>query len=115
MLSRCWPTVSPDARTVAFARYSQDTSANVYVVALTGGEPCQLTADKASMFGLAWVPDADLVLSSDRERLVSSLVSLGESILESSDRGAQTHRRVISLVEKLAQYGSANQRSPFSR
>jgi Tol biopolymer transport system component len=61
-----WPTVSPDGRTVAFARYSQDTSANVYLVPLSGGEPRQLTADKASIFGLAWTPDADLVLAWDR-------------------------------------------------
>lgn len=61
-----WPAVSPDGRTVAFARYSQDTSANVYVVPLSGGEPRQLTLDKASIFGIAWTSDADLVLSSDR-------------------------------------------------
>jgi Tol biopolymer transport system component len=61
-----WPAVSPDGRTVAFARYSQDTSANIHIVPVTGGEPRQLTADKASIFGLAWTPDADLVFASDR-------------------------------------------------
>jgi hypothetical protein len=61
-----WPAVSPDGTTVAFARYSQDTSANVYVVPLSGGEPRQLTADKASIFGITWTSDADLLLSSDR-------------------------------------------------
>jgi Tol biopolymer transport system component len=61
-----WPAVSPDGRTVAFARYSQDTSANVHVVPLTGGEPRQVTAEKASIFGLAWTTDAELVFSSDR-------------------------------------------------
>ena len=61
-----WPAVSPDGRTVAFARYSQDTTANIYVVPATGGEPRQVTADKASIFGLAWSTDAELVFSSDR-------------------------------------------------
>jgi Tol biopolymer transport system component len=61
-----WPSVSPDGRTVAFARYSQDTSANVYIVPLSGGEPQQVTSDEASIFGLAWTPNAELVFSSDR-------------------------------------------------
>jgi Tol biopolymer transport system component len=61
-----WPAVSPDGRTIAFARYSQDTSANVHVVPLAGGEPRPLTADKASIFGLAWATDHELVFSSDR-------------------------------------------------
>jgi Tol biopolymer transport system component len=61
-----WPALSPDGRTVAFARYSQDTSANVYVVPLTGGEPHQVTADKASLFGLAWTSNTELVFSSNR-------------------------------------------------
>jgi len=61
-----WPAVSPDGRTVAFARYSQDTSANVYLVPLTGGEPRQVTADKASIFGLGWMPNGDVIFSSDR-------------------------------------------------
>jgi Tol biopolymer transport system component len=61
-----WPAVSADGRTVAFARYSQDTSANIYTVPVAGGEPRQVTADKASIFGLTWAPDADLIFSSDR-------------------------------------------------
>ena len=61
-----WPAVSPDGTTVAFARYSQDTSANVHVVPLTGGEPRQLTVDKASIFGLAWTAEGELIFSSDR-------------------------------------------------
>jgi Tol biopolymer transport system component len=61
-----WPAVSADGRTVAFARYSQDTSANIYTVPVAGGDPHQVTADKASIFGLTWTLDADLVFSSDR-------------------------------------------------
>jgi Tol biopolymer transport system component len=33
---------------------------------LSGGEPRRVTADKASIFGLAWATDTDLVFSSDR-------------------------------------------------
>lgn len=32
-----------------------------------GGEPRQVTADKASILGLAWTPDGELVFSSDRD------------------------------------------------
>ena len=62
-----WPAISPDGRMVAFARYSQDTSANIHIAPITGGEPRQVTADKASIFGLAWTPDGELVFSSDRD------------------------------------------------
>ena len=61
-----WPAVSPDGSTVAFARYSQDTSANIYLVPVSGGDPRRLTADKASIFGVAWSADTELVFSSDR-------------------------------------------------
>ena len=61
-----WPAVSRDGTTVAFARYSQDTSANIYLVRVSGGEPRQVTADKASIFGLAWATDTELVFSSNR-------------------------------------------------
>ena len=62
-----WPVVSRDGTAVAFARYSQDTSANVYVMPLTGGPSRQLTTDKASIFGIAWSAETDLVFSSDRD------------------------------------------------
>lgn len=62
-----WPAVSHDGQTLAFARYPQDTSANIYLMPMGGGEPRQVTADKASLFGLAWTPDGrQLVFSSDR-------------------------------------------------
>ena len=61
-----WPAVSPDGTTVAFARYSQDTSANIYLVPVGGGEPRQVTSEKASIFGLAWVTSTELVFSSNR-------------------------------------------------
>lgn len=62
-----WPAVSPDGKTVAFARYSQDTSANIFVVPVTGGTARPLTADKASISGLAWASDDELVFASDRD------------------------------------------------
>lgn len=62
-----WPAVSPDGRTVAFARYSQDTSANIYLIPMAGGDPRRVTADKGSIFGLAWTPEGrQIILSSDR-------------------------------------------------
>jgi Tol biopolymer transport system component len=62
-----WPAVSPDGNTVAFARYSQDTSANINIVPFKGGEPRQLTADKASIFGIAWTTNGEVLFSSDRD------------------------------------------------
>ena len=62
-----WPAVSPDGLTLAFARYPQDSSANIYLVPLAGGAPRQLTTEKGSLFGLTWTPDGkQLVFSSDR-------------------------------------------------
>jgi Tol biopolymer transport system component len=62
-----WPAVSPDGRTLAFARYSQDTSARIFAMPLAGGEPSPLTTDGAPIFGLAFTPDAnEIVFASDR-------------------------------------------------
>jgi len=62
-----WPAVSPDGTTVAFARYSQDTAANINIVPFKGGDPRQLTADKASIFGIAWTTNGEVLFSSDRD------------------------------------------------
>jgi Tol biopolymer transport system component len=61
-----WPAVSPDGRSVAFARYTQDTSAKIHVAPLTGGRPREVTADTSSIFGLTWTRDGGLIFSSDR-------------------------------------------------
>src|SRR5262249_20017097 len=62
-----WPAVSPDGRTLAFARFPQDTAANIFTVPLGGGEPRQITKERSTFWGLAWTPDGrDITYSSDR-------------------------------------------------
>jgi Tol biopolymer transport system component len=62
-----WPSVSPDGRTLAFARFPQDGMPTIYVQPLTGGEPRQITSDTATIMGLVWTPDGkEVVFSSDR-------------------------------------------------
>ena len=62
-----WPTVSPDGRSVAFAEFPQDSSANIYIQPLDGGVPRRITDDKANIRGLSWTPDGrELVFASDR-------------------------------------------------
>jgi Tol biopolymer transport system component len=63
-----WPAVSSDGRTVAFARYSQDIGANIHLMSSSGGQPRPITAEKASLYGLAWSPDGrDVIFSSNRD------------------------------------------------
>jgi Tol biopolymer transport system component len=62
-----WSAVSPDGTTVAFARYSQDTAANINIVPFKGGAPRPLTADKASIFGITWITNREILFSSDRD------------------------------------------------
>src|SRR5215471_13850690 len=62
-----WPAISPDGRMLAFARFPQDSSPNVYVMPLAGGEPRQITDEKGNFAGLAWTPNGrEVVFSSDR-------------------------------------------------
>jgi len=58
--------VSPDGRSVAFAR-RHDEAGDVYVVPASGGEPARVTNDDAHVAGLAWAPDGrSLVFASRR-------------------------------------------------
>ena len=77
-----WPAVSPDGRTRRVRAVFTGHLCERLPGALSGGEPRQLTADKASIFGLAWTPDANLVLSSDRGGSLSSLAPLREARFE---------------------------------
>jgi Tol biopolymer transport system component len=52
---------------LAFARFPQDSSANVYVMPLAGGEPRQITNERGQLWGLCWTADGkEVVFSSDR-------------------------------------------------
>jgi Tol biopolymer transport system component len=69
-----WPAVSPDGRTLAFARFPQDSGANVFVMPLGGGAPYQISDERATIWGLAWTPDGhDVAFSSDRIGGISRL------------------------------------------
>ncbi len=62
-----WPAVSPDGRTLAFARFPQDTGANIFVMPLDGGGPHQISDERATIWGLVWTPDGqDVAFASDR-------------------------------------------------
>lgn len=49
--------VSPDGSTLAFIRYEKRGIADLYVVAMGGGEPRRLSNWSATMYGLSWTPD----------------------------------------------------------
>jgi Tol biopolymer transport system component len=49
--------VSPDGSTLAFIRYEKRGIADLYVVAMGGGEPRRVSNWSATMLGLSWTPD----------------------------------------------------------
>ncbi|MCC6366477.1 MAG: PD40 domain-containing protein [Bryobacterales bacterium] len=49
--------ISPDGNTIAFLRYKRARVGDIYLAAISGGEPRQLTNWGAGMQGLAWTPD----------------------------------------------------------
>lgn len=49
---------SPDGRHLAVVRYQNETSSDLYVASLDGGEPKRLTHDRIYHNGLAWTPDS---------------------------------------------------------
>src|SRR5262245_35263370 len=61
------PAFSPDGKMLAFTRSVNGISMDVYIVAVSGGEPQRLTFDDANLKGLAWTPDGrEIVFSSSR-------------------------------------------------
>ena len=60
------PAFSPDSQTVAFLRYTVNTS-DIYLVSVTGGEPKRLTFDDKKSDYPVWTPDGrEIVFTSDR-------------------------------------------------
>jgi Tol biopolymer transport system component len=58
--------VSPDGGTLAFIRYEKPGIADLYVVAMEGGEPRRLSNWSATIEGLSWMPDGrEIVYSVD--------------------------------------------------
>jgi Tol biopolymer transport system component len=62
-----YPRWSPDGRWIAFQR-GDGLRYDVFVISRDGGEPRQLTHDRALIKGLAWLPDSGgIVYASSRE------------------------------------------------
>jgi Tol biopolymer transport system component len=59
--------VSPDARTLAFIRYEREGIADLYTVAMRGGEPRRLSNWNAALTGLSWTPDGREIVYSVEE------------------------------------------------
>lgn len=59
------PSVSPNGKSVAFAR-GMPGAADVYVVPSSGGAPRQITHDHADIGGISWWNDETVVFSSNR-------------------------------------------------
>jgi len=84
-----FPKVSPDGKTVAFAREKSGQSA-LFVVPMTGGEPTQLTQWGAGIGRLDWTPDG-------REILYPQLDTSGMRIFRITAKVGQTPAPVAGL------------------
>lgn len=64
------PAVSPDGKTVAFERHTTIGPASVYAVALSGGNPRQVTPDGWAAWSPMWSSDGQyIIFNSDRTGL----------------------------------------------
>ncbi|HWS87537.1 MAG TPA: protein kinase [Pyrinomonadaceae bacterium] len=62
-----FPAISPDGKTLAFTRRSNNDTDDIYLAPLAGGEPARLTSDNSVIAGLAWTSDGrELIYSSNR-------------------------------------------------
>jgi Tol biopolymer transport system component/DNA-binding winged helix-turn-helix (wHTH) protein len=61
------PAFSPDGRSLAFTRSARWSTDDVYVVAVSGGEPARVTFDNMTIHGIAWTSDSrEIVFASRR-------------------------------------------------
>lgn len=61
------PAISPNGKWLAFARGSEQSARDIFVMGLPDGTPRQVTTDAHLILGLVWTPDgANIVFSSDR-------------------------------------------------
>jgi eukaryotic-like serine/threonine-protein kinase len=71
-----YPRWSPDSRWIAFQR-GDGVRDDVFLVAASGGEPRQLTHDRNTISGLAWLPSGDgIVYGSSRGSTIPYLPSV---------------------------------------
>ncbi len=62
-----FPAFAPDGRSVAYVRRVADGVGDVFVVAVTGGQPQRLTEEAMAVRGLGWAPDGNhLVVAANR-------------------------------------------------
>jgi serine/threonine protein kinase len=61
------PSFSPDGRMLAFARYANQSAADLFLTPASGGKVTRLTSDNISIGEIAWTPDGgDLIFASAR-------------------------------------------------
>ena len=71
-----YPRWSPDGRWIAFQR-GDGVRDDIFLVAASGGEPRQLTHDRITISGLAWLPSGDgIVYGSSRGSTIPYLPSV---------------------------------------
>jgi Tol biopolymer transport system component len=71
-----FPRWSPDGRSIAFQR-GDGVRDDIFVVAVSGGEPKRLTQDRNVIAGLAWLPSGDrVVYATSRGNTIPYLPSL---------------------------------------
>lgn len=123
------PAISPDGKTLAFARSGlAGVSHEIYLAPIAGGEPRQLTIDDRFIRGLTWTTDGrEIVFSSGRGGSPASLWKIsitggapepligigqqtsGPAISSHGNRLAYTEETVDTNIWRLDLAGAANQ------
>ena len=62
------PCISPDSRTVAYARVSSPAVTDLYLSSIEGGDARRITFDKTAIRGCAWAGDGQSLVITGREQ-----------------------------------------------